>query len=330
MIWISFGVMLLAAALIVAWPLYRAEKHFTPGVAISVAVVLGVAALMYSAVGTPVPPAPQAALASVGEMVAALDERLRENPNNVNGWKMLGRSYMELQDYPKAVAAFERVVELETPASGQSLAELGEALMIGEGSDRSGRAAQLFDSALAVEPGNAKALFYGGVAAIDRGDRETAADRWEKLLAQSPPPEIEEVLRQRVAEWRGLDEAEVRTQAAAASGTVAVNVSLSADAAAAVSQNSTVYIIARDPAQPSPPVAAARRVVSELPAQVSLSDADSMIPGRSLSAFDRLEIVARVSRSGEPVAQPGDWYGAHTVSSAGAATVDIVIERQVE
>ena len=110
---------------------------------------------------------------------------------------------------------------------------------------------------------------------------------------------------------------------------VAVKVSLGPDAAASVSPDATVFIIARDPAQPSPPIAAARRIVSELPAEVSLSDADSMVPGRLLSAFERLEIVARVSRSGEPMARPGDWYGEHTISGRGAAPVEIVIERQV-
>ncbi|MEX2125793.1 MAG: tetratricopeptide repeat protein [Woeseia sp.] len=327
MIWFLLGLMLLAAALIVMWPMYRTEKRLTPSVAASVVIVLGVSAIVYSAIGTPVPPAP---VASVEEMVAALDRRLQENPEDIDGWMMLGRSYVQLQNYPKAVAAFERAVALETPASAQALAALGEAMLINEGSARSIRTGQLFESALAVEPGNPKALFYGGIIAIERGNRALAADRWEALLASSPPPEIEDILRTRVAEWRGEPKPAAQAEAAETGQVVAVNVSLGPRAAAAVAANAVVYIVARDPAAPSPPIAAVRRTVSELPALVSLSDADAMIPGRLLSAFDRLEIVARVSVSGEPIAQPGDWYGEHTISRPGTAPVEIVIEQQLQ
>lgn len=326
MIWLLFGAMLLAAALVVTWPMYRAEKRVTAGLIASVVVVLGVSAVVYSSIGTPVPPEP---VATVEEMVAALDQRLQENPEDVDGWKMLGRSYMQLQNYPKAIAAFERVAELETPPSAQTMALLGEALLIKEGSASSGRITQLFESALSLEPANPKALFYGGIIAIERGNRELAADRWEALLALSPPPEIQDVLRQRVAEWRGEPPAEMRAEAAPSDSVVAVNISLAPGAAAAVAPDATVFIIARDPAQPSPPIAAARRTVSELPTQVSLSDADAMMPGRLLSGFTQLEIVARVSLSGTPAAQPGDWYGEHTVSNPGSAPVDIVISQQL-
>src|SRR5690606_35425120 len=198
-------------------------------------------------------------------------------------------------NYAKAIAAYERAVALENPANGQTLASLGAALLIGQGDAAADRTRQLFDSALSIEPNNPKALFYGGMLAINRGDRDLAADRWEALLALSPPPEIEQILRQRVAEWRGAAEPAPQVQAAASGRVVAVNVSLGREAAAAVAPDATVFVIARDPEQPSPPIAAARRKVSELPLQVSLSDADAMLPGRLLSAFDRLEIVARVS-----------------------------------
>jgi cytochrome c-type biogenesis protein CcmH len=326
-IWLLFGLMLLAAVLVVAWPMYHRKRRLSPGLISSVVIVLGVSALVYSGIGTPVPPPP---VAGVDEMVAALDQRLQENPDDVEGWKMLGRSYMQLQNYPKAVAALERAVAMENPASAQTLAALGEALMIEQGGTESSRTVQLFESALAAEPTNPKALFYGGIVAIERGNRELAADRWEALLALSPPPEIEDVLRKRVAEWRGELQPAAQTEAASAEKVIAVNVSLGANASAAASPDATVFIIARDPEQPSPPIAAARRTVSELPAVVSLSDADAMIPGRLLSGFERLEIVARVSMGGGPAAQPGDWYGELVVSDPGTAAVNIVIDRQLQ
>ncbi|HEX6259773.1 MAG TPA: tetratricopeptide repeat protein [Woeseiaceae bacterium] len=335
MIWLLFGLMLLAAALVVTWPMYRRQKRVSAALVSSVAIILGVSALVYSGVGTPVPPP---AAASIDEMVAALDNRLQDNPDDLEGWKMLGRSYMQLQNYPRAIAAFERAVALEKPASAQTMASLGEALLIQEGSPGSSRVGQLFESALAAEPSNPKALFYGGIIAIERGNRELAADRWEALLALSPPPEIQDVLRQRVAEWRGeaqpAAQPEAPTAQSGAAGpaeaAIAVNVSLGPGAAAAVARTATVFVIARDPAQPSPPIAAVRRTVADLPALVSLSNADAMLPGRLLSQFERLEIVARVSGSGGPIAQSGDWYGEYTLSNPGSGeTIDVVIDKQL-
>lgn len=326
MIWLLFSGMALAAALFVALPVYGRDRRITPGLAAAVAVVVALSAGLYWRIGTPVQPD---AVASIEQMVASLEERLQENPENVEGWRMLGRSRLQLEEYPQAVAAFERVVELESATNPQSLTQLGEALLASgpEGAMRSG---EYFDSALALEPANPQALFYGGIAAVQRGDPEQAADRWEALLELSPPPEIERILRPRIAEWRGEPAAATQQAAAAREAVVAVNVSLGEAAASAVAPDAVVYIIARDPARPSPPIAAARRLVSELPAQVTLSDADAMIPGRLLSAQDRLEVVARVSSSGEPTARPGDWYGQDIVSTPGPEAVDIVIERQVE
>lgn len=323
MIWLLFGAMLLAAALCIAWPLYRHDRRLSPALAAGVGTVLVVSAAVYSLVGTPVPPETP----DVGEMLASLEARLAEQPDDVEGWKMLGRSYMQLENYPRALRAFTRAVELEGSANPQTLVSLGEAML---GTDRdalTGHAGQLFENAVAVAPHDQKALFYAGMAAAARGDTSLAADRWEALLAQSPPPEVRAILEDRVAAWRG--------EGAVAAGStgqrvpvVQVDVSLSDDARAAVGPDATVYIIARDPGQPSPPVAAVRRKASELPLTVAMGDADSMIPGRLLSSFDRLEIVARASLSGQPVAQSGDWYGQQTITAGD--TVQIRIEQKVQ
>ena len=322
--------MLLAAALVVAWPLYTQEKRLSARSAAAIVVVVAISAAVYSQIGTPNAESTRGEVPSVEEMVASLAARLRENPDDLAGWKMLGRSYLQLRDFPAAIAAFERAVEMESRNDGQTLVDLGEAVLMQDGATISGRAGDLFESAIAIAPSNPKALFYSGLAAIDRGDAELAASRWEALLATSPPPEIEDVLRQRIAEWRGEPVRQVEREAAEKPGTVvSVNVALGDAAAGAVSSGATVFIIARDPAQPSPPIAAVRRTVGELPAAVPLSDADAMIPGRVPSAFGELEIVARVSMSGQPVAQSGDWFGQQVVAPAASDSVEIVIDQQV-
>lgn len=190
-----------------------------------------------------------------------------------------------------------------------------------------GRAGQLFESALAISPNNPKALFYGGMAAIEREDQELAAERWEALLATSPPENIQTILRSRIAEWRGTPVAQLQRQPG---GVITANVSFGGNAAESVPPGATVFVIARDPAQPRPPVAAVRRRADELPASVQLRDSDAMIPGRVPSGFAELEIIARASQTGEPLAQPGDWYGQAIISTAKTLEIDIVIDQQVQ
>lgn len=329
MLWLSFGIMLLVAAVIVFWPLHAGRHRLPSAYAASIVAAIAASIALYALIGTPATPPPSSQLPSIEEMVASLEERLQRNPENVAGWKMLGRSYIQLRRFPKAVEAFERAVALEAGSDGQTLADLGEALLMADGTTLLGRAGELFENALAVSPDNQKALFYAGMAAIERGDAATGADRWEALLATSPPPEIREILRQKVAELRG-EEPPPPPPMELPGTVVAVNVQLGDAAAAAARPDSTVFIIARDPAQPSPPVAAVRRKVSELPAIVPIADSDAMIPGRVPSGFERLEIVARVSMSGQPIAQPGDWFGSEQISPADTSETSIVIDTRVQ
>jgi cytochrome c-type biogenesis protein CcmH len=111
---------------------------------------------------------------------------------------------------------------------------------------------------------------------------------------------------------------------------VRARVSLSAEAVAALPAEATVFLIARDPAVPVPPIAAARRRLSELPAYVEIGDRESMVPGRELSNFAEFELIARVSLSGQPGAQPGDWFGSIIVAPAGGSDVELQIQQQVQ
>lgn len=330
MLWLIFGLMLLVAALVVAWPLIRQERRLTVRSALAIVIVIAVSAAMYSQTGQPDARGAITESNSVEEMVTALASRLETDPEDLKGWKMLARSYIQLKQYPQAIAAFERAVELEQYRDGQTLVDLGEAIMLNDNNALHGRALQLFENALAIAPRNPKAMFYGGIAAIERGEPLVAADRWEALLESSPPAEIEGILRQRIAEWRGLDVPATPPASDVVDAVViAVNIALADEAAQIVEPGASVFIIARDPAQPAPPIAVARRLASELPFTVSLSDADSMIPGRALSNFATLEIIVRVSASGQPIAQSGDWFGSQVIDAGTTRDLDIVIEHQV-
>ena len=326
MLWIILGGMLFAAVLIIAVPLYKSQKNLSATSMLSIVAVTVIAAVIYSQIGTPTVSGDVADPPNVEAMVASLAARLQQDPTDVEGWKMLGRSYLQLKDFSGAVTAYEQAVNLESGQNAQTLADLGEVILLSDPRTLHGRAGELFENALIIAPNNPKALFYSGMAAIDRGEPELGADRWEALLATSPPPNIESMLRQRIAELRGET---VEIPAQGTTLVLNVNVTLGAAAAAAADPDATVFIIARDPAQPAPPLAAVRRRVSELPSVVEISDADAMIPGRVPSGFKTLEIIARVSMSGQPIAQSGDWFGQQVIDTSAEDEVQITIDTQV-
>jgi cytochrome c-type biogenesis protein CcmH len=305
-LWFLFAAMTLVAIAFVAWPLYRQEHKLTLVLAMTIIGIAGLSAGLYYKQGQPdIPSGASMSPDSEHDMkdvVAALAERLRSNPDDVGGWLMLGRSYSSLGDYAAANDAFENALE--------------------------------------VAPDDPQALFYGGVAASNRNELALAANRWERLLELGAPPEIQETLRQGIAQWRGAPVATAGSstpERAAApvpdlppEGTVvSIDLSLSKAAQAAMTRNAGVFIIARDPAAPSPPIAVTRRSLSALPTTVHLGDSESMVQGRNLSMFEQFELVARISLSGQPGAQSGDWYGSVIVTPAEASSVTLAISEQV-
>lgn len=322
--------MCLLAAMFVAWPMFRQQKRFSALIAVSVVGVVLVSLGLYALQGSPDIPSGAVAQPDVDAMVEALEARLESNPDDLNGWIMLGRSHMTLENYPAAVQAYERAVAIEQSQNAQTLVDLGGAILARDSTRIEGRTAALFESALALEPNNPAALFYAGIAALNRGDTELAADRWEILLALNPPEEFRGIIEQRIAEWRGQAPPPASAPHAEQAGEVlTVAIAVSAAARDALPVEASVFVIARDPAQPSPPIAVARRLLSELPATVALSDADSMVPGRTLSAFAEVEIIARVSVSGQPIAQSGDWFATAVVKPAESNTLALQIDQQV-
>jgi len=342
MLWTALGVMCFAAVVFAIWPFLRDNSKNFSMVAVAVLFVVAASAGLYAAIGSPGIASGAGQSEEVGHMVEELASRLEKNPDDVAGWRMLGRSYMTLGDYARAVPAFERVVELESAQNAQSLVELGEAMLASTGQTMSPRIVSLFENALALEPNNPAALFWGGIGAINRGDKSLAADRWERLLGTNPPPEIRDTLIQRVAEWRGEQApAAVMPESVApqtsppvvdagAGAIVSASIAVSDSAAQVLPAEAVVFIIARDPAQPSPPIAVARRMLSELPAVIEFTDRDSMVPGRELSLFGEFELVARVSLTGQAGAQPGDWFGTVMVQPESSGSITLSIDSQVQ
>ena len=340
-LWIVLALMSLVAIGFAVWPLYRHQQSLTPLLATTVIFVVALSAGLYHYRGNPDLPSGSGSLMEMDDAIRALAKRLASNPDDADGWKMLGRSYMSRGDSSEAVEAFEKAVELDSAQDPQALVALGEALLASTNGGIEGRIASLFENALALDPNNPQALFYGGIGAFNRDDTELAADRWETLMILNPPAEIQGILQQRIAEWRGeaplpaeeappiAPPADEAPASAPPGVVVSANVTLSEAAIASLPAEATVFIIARDPAQPAPPIAVIRRRLSELPVKVMLGDRESMVAGRSLSAFAEFELIARVSVSGQPNSQPGDWFGSVIVKPAEASNIELTIQQQV-
>lgn len=292
MLWLLFVAMSLATIAFAIRPLLKDLPRQTLLVGTSIVLITAIVAGLYYKLGSPDIPSGASQAQNIEQMVASLAERLQREPADIDGWIMLGRSYMTLGNYQGAATAYE--------------------------------------SALALDPGNPEALFWGGISASNSGNARLAIERWERLLETDPPGNVRRVLLERIAEWRSEPLPPTAVPARASASVVAASISLSAQAQVAVAAGASVFIIARDPARPSPPIAVTRRLVSDLPLVVELGDQESMIPGRNLSAFSEFEMLARVSLSGNPIAQPGDWFASVIVRPADSKQVELVIADQVQ
>jgi cytochrome c-type biogenesis protein CcmH len=314
-------------------------------------VALGVplaAVLLYLQLGTPgaLQPQVQSAVpqeghaggdtaATMEQLVAGLAAKLQEEPENAEGWFMLGRSYMSMGRYPEAAEAFKRVLNLvgDEPAV---LLRYADALAMARGGQMAGEPFELIKRALQLKPDDTTGLWLAGLGYEEQGQYEQAVQHWRKLetMMQDDPASLNEV-RNLIARAEQKLGRPVTAQAAtpepiAVSG-AALKVTVSLDAALQdkVSAEDTVFIFARAIEGPPMPLAAVRKQVRDLPVTVTLDDSMAMMPQMKLSNFAEVRIGARISKSGSPAAQSGDLQGEVTPVQTNSKTMTPVSINQV-
>ena len=134
---------------------------------------------------------------SIDEMVTQLENRLQAEPNDVEGWLMLGRTYARLQQVSNSSRAYRRALALE-PSSEAKLG-IAEAEILLDRNNLMGEAGQLVEEVLAAEPQNPKALFYGGMVSMVRNDVDAFRERWQLLLTLSPPDDVRALIESQLA-----------------------------------------------------------------------------------------------------------------------------------
>ncbi|HEK1009327.1 TPA: c-type cytochrome biogenesis protein CcmI [Pseudomonas putida] len=266
-----------------------------------------------------------AAPKSMEEMTTRLERAVQAQPDSAEGLYFLGRAYMAEQRPADAAKAYERAVAL-AGRQPELLGQWAQAQYFAANKQWSPQVQALTDEALKADPNEVTSLGLRGIAAFEGERYQEAIDYWKRLLAQLPEGDAS-----RAALQGGIDRAAERLGSTGAKPSVAVaarlkvRVELAAALKDKVKPGDTVFIFARASNGPPMPLAAKRVTVAQLPLDVELSDADAMMPQMKLSDFAEVQLVARVSRAGQPT--HGEWIGqgaplANTTQALQHLTID--------
>lgn len=263
------------------------------------------------------------------EMVAELEARMASEPT-VEGLAMLGRSYQVLQRYEDAVATYHRAWEMTAGEDPRISISYAEALIFADQDSILTSAGDLIEDALPKAPNDPRALWYGGLSALARGDTRIGQQRWVKLLNN---PDIPDQLRQVVqSQLASLNAAGDIGPDQPPGPVLNVSIDIAPELAAQASTVGALFVFARDASKTGgAPLAVRRLADGRLPLTLKLTDDDAMVPGSSLADAADLIVTARISQSGKADAASGDLYGSARVAVQGdSMDVSVRIDSRIE
>lgn len=276
---------------------------------------------------------------AVQKMVGDLVERLKQNPQDPEGWAVLGRSLYALGRHAEATQAFSRAAAL-APGDAQLLADYADSMAMANGERLDAESIALIHRALQADPSNQKALWLGGTAEFESGNFSAAVKYWERLLKLLPPNSaVSQTMAANIEEARGLASGAPNPSSfptmnstapisAAGNGgaSVAGTVSIASTLAGKVAPTDTLFIFARAAQGPRMPLAIMRVQAQNLPLTFSLNDSMAAMPSMKLSSASEVIIGARISKSGDAMPRTGDLQGSSAVVKVGSEGVKIVID----
>jgi cytochrome c-type biogenesis protein CcmH len=303
--------------------------------------VLAVAVAGYVATGTPEASQPEghaAGAAQMEELVTRLEERLKRQPGDAEGWAMLGRSKMVLGRMDESVAAYAQVLKLK-PDDASALADYADALGAAHGRSLEGEPARLIERALKLEPDHLKARALAGARAFQAGRFDVAVQHWERIVQVAPADHpFVELARRGLSEAQsrltapqppaqaaaGTKPARAPPDAAVAGSSITGTVRLSAALKDKAGAEDRVFIFAR-PAAGGMPLAIQQLRVKDLPAPFKLDDSQAMSPASRLSQAETVVVTARVSKSGQATPSSGDLEGQSAAVKPGSSGLVVEI-----
>jgi cytochrome c-type biogenesis protein CcmH len=318
--WIYAVALLAIPAAIISWPLFAgSSKDRFNGM--TILLLMPVAGLiLYQSIGTPAAINQTAAKVQRSadsqaphssqqtqmiDMVAKLQQRMDENPDDPEGWIILGRSLKTMQRYDEAETALTNANRL-LPDNPLIMVELAEARLFKSGKPEiTAENRQLIEAALKIDPQQQKALWLLGMAAAQDGDEEYAIKVWQRLQSQLDPASG---AARTVAQQ--IEMAQVRlgqpVAQPAAGGEIPVTISIADDLNNAIPNNAVLFVFIHPAGTRGMPLAVKRLTAQGFPISLNFSDADLLRPETSLESFDQLDISARISMSGVANSASGD------------------------
>ncbi len=284
-------------------------------------------------------------LPDVNKMVAQLEAKLENEPDNAEGWHMLARSYMFMKRYQDAARAFDRALILNGE-SPQLLTDYAEAVAMIRGGNMMNEPTELVLRALELDANHPKALWLAGAAKLQAEDYQGAIVYWQRLMQlHTPGSEGAVELQKRIDMAKaGLEQsggklpetaqqtqAATQTQKPAVKTTLRVTVDIDPALKARAKPDDTLFIYARAANGSPMPLAIVRKQVRDLPITVTLDDSMAMMPQARISNFDKVYVGARVSKAGTARSQPGDLQGkSPTLTTGSSQSLAITIDEIVK
>ncbi len=249
----------------------------------------------------------------VEEMIATLTQRLEANPDDAEGWAMLGRSYYFVQQYDTAAKAYENAIAKFSVESADLYADYADAKALANNRSLLGKPMEAVVRAIQIDPNHTKSLWLAGTGAYQAKDWQKTKQYWEHLLTLMPKgsenAQMIEANLSEVYQFMGQAAPQQNTTNATSIATVSGTVELDPAVSSHVSPDDVVFIFARAANGPRMPLAILRKQVRDLPMSFTLDDSMAMTPEMKMSNFSELVIGARVSKSGTAMPGAGDIEG---------------------
>jgi len=277
----------------------------------------------------------------INALLTQLHNKLKEAPNNIEGWTLLARSSMKTESFDLAVESYTQIIRLLEESGRPNSAVYGllaQALYYRNNGNFDEPIQNAVDQAFSRDKNELNSLGLLAIHSYSSGDFQEAIDLWQRILNISvdhPSRASIEAGIERARVNLGLkavpddglnsgskaDDGHLKAQ-------ITVNLSISPELTKLVDDNDTIFVFAKaaQGAGPNIPLAASRHIVSELPLTIVLNDAKSMGPMANLSLVQTASVVARISKSGNPIAQADDFEASqHKVSVFTNAIIDLQI-----
>tara|TARA_B100000745_G_scaffold25412_1_gene16677 strand:- start:3052 stop:4299 length:1248 start_codon:yes stop_codon:yes gene_type:complete len=252
-------------------------------------------------------------LVSVEQMLKRVERRLLDDPNNSDDWLMLANSYVVLKRYPEAIRALENLYRLKGD-DPSLLFRYADVLAMANSGIFAGKPSELIKKALQLDPQNTMGLWLAGLVAYEEGEVKKAINYWENVLPKLEiGSEEEKNIRKYIEFAKENNNISIQNNGSITQEKIEYSLKLSIELSpnfTNINKNKAVFIYAKPINSPNNmPIIVLRKTVADLPLLVEMNDSMSMLPSNKLSDYKSVQVLARISNSGNAKSEKGDLIG---------------------